>query len=199
MTSRLSGMILFQSKEIVTDSNTYGAATTYVMVTSKTLGIGAAERSWGDVKCIKTGKRLHINDELLKKQSVIFRATSMEKSRILKDPQSSEQWILFHESNIKFDKVLELWGTEIERQATESIAQKTTMLCLFCAWVEPWEQQLLFKPTNHVSEAKFLKKYGGLKWLDPDNGNCECVCQHQIDANMSNVMVGQLLPLLKRL
>eukprot|EP00957_Ditylum_brightwellii_P082301 6258080-Ditylum_brightwellii.AAC.1 len=111
MPSGLSGMILFQSKEIVTYDNTYGAATTYVtdmcicciskFITIykcvglchmsnyfKILGIGEAERLWGDVKCIKTGKCLHIKDELLKKQLVIFGAASMEKSRILKDPHS---------------------------------------------------------------------------------------------------------------
>jgi hypothetical protein len=99
----------------------------------------------------------------------------MEKSRILKDPHSSEQRILFDESDIKFDKVLESWSTEIERQASESIFQRTKTLRLFRAWVEPWEQELLFKPTNHVAEAKYLNKYGGLKWLDPDNGDCVCV------------------------
>eukprot|EP00957_Ditylum_brightwellii_P055771 4226457-Ditylum_brightwellii.AAC.1 len=41
-------------------------------IMSKILGIGAAGRLWGDVKCIKTGKHLHIKNESLKKQSVIF-------------------------------------------------------------------------------------------------------------------------------
>ena len=33
-------------------------------VTSKVLGIGAAERSWGDVKTIKSGKRSTINSDV---------------------------------------------------------------------------------------------------------------------------------------
>eukprot|EP00957_Ditylum_brightwellii_P081732 6217603-Ditylum_brightwellii.AAC.1 len=114
---------------------------------------------WGDVKCIKTRKRSHIQDESLKKQL---------------DPHSSEQHILFDELDIKFDKVLESWATEIEQQASELISQRTKILCLFHAWVEPWEQELLFKPTNHVAEAKYLNKYGWLKWLGPDNGDCIC-------------------------
>ena len=41
-------------------------------VTSKVLGIGAAERSWGDVKTIKSGKRSTISSDVSEKQSTVY-------------------------------------------------------------------------------------------------------------------------------
>jgi hypothetical protein len=51
-------------------------------VTSKTLGIGTAERSWGEVNQLKTDKRSHMSIKSVGKQSIIFGAASMEESRI---------------------------------------------------------------------------------------------------------------------
>ena len=44
-------------------------------VTSKVLGIGAAERSWGDVKTIKYGKRSAISIDVSEKQSIVYTST----------------------------------------------------------------------------------------------------------------------------
>lgn len=64
--------------------------------------MGAAERLWGNVKCIKTGKHLHIKeDESLKKQSVSFGASSIEKPRMLNYHYSSKQQFLFDEFDIQ--------------------------------------------------------------------------------------------------
>ena len=41
-------------------------------VTSKVLVIGAAERSWGDVKTIKYGKRSAISSDVSEKQSIVY-------------------------------------------------------------------------------------------------------------------------------
>jgi hypothetical protein len=43
---------------------------------------------------------------------------------------------------------------------------------LFNAWIEDWEEDAI-KRKDPVNEAKLLKKYGGLHWLDPDNNNIE--------------------------
>ena len=40
--------------------------------TSKVLGIGAAEYSWGDVKTIKSGKRYAISSDVSQKQSIVY-------------------------------------------------------------------------------------------------------------------------------
>ena len=41
-------------------------------VTSKVIGIGAAENSWGDVKTIKSGKRSAISSDVSEKQSIVY-------------------------------------------------------------------------------------------------------------------------------
>jgi hypothetical protein len=51
-------------------------------VTSKVLGIGAAERSWGDVKQLKTDKRSHFSVEAVEQHIIIFGAASMHIARI---------------------------------------------------------------------------------------------------------------------
>ena len=39
---------------------------------------------------------------------------------------------------------------------------------IFRCWMEEWEKAKV-KKNDPVVEAKFLKKYGGLKWMDLDN------------------------------
>jgi hypothetical protein len=51
-------------------------------VTSKALCIGAAERSWGDVKQLKTGKRSHLSVVAVEQHNIIFGAASMHKAHI---------------------------------------------------------------------------------------------------------------------
>jgi hypothetical protein len=51
-------------------------------VTSKSLGIGAAERSWCDVKQLKTNTRSHMSIKSVGKQAIMFGAASTEEARI---------------------------------------------------------------------------------------------------------------------
>jgi hypothetical protein len=51
-------------------------------VTSKVLGIGAAECYWGDVKQLNIDKRSHLSVEDIEQHSIIFGAASMYKARI---------------------------------------------------------------------------------------------------------------------
>ena len=51
-------------------------------VTSKILGIGSAERSWGDVKQLKNGKRSHLGNKKIEKNSIIYGQASLMKARI---------------------------------------------------------------------------------------------------------------------
>ena len=41
-------------------------------LTSKNIGIGSAERSWGDVKTIKSGNRSALGSENSEKQSIVY-------------------------------------------------------------------------------------------------------------------------------
>ena len=51
-------------------------------VTSKVLGIGATESSWGDVKKIKSGKRSAISSYVSEKQSTGYTSACIESARI---------------------------------------------------------------------------------------------------------------------
>ena len=69
-------------------------------VTSKTPGIGSAERSWVHVKKIKPGKRSAIVSDISEKQSIVYTSTCIEESRIgstlshrdIKDVSHSHYW-----------------------------------------------------------------------------------------------------------
>ena len=51
-------------------------------VISKVLGIGVAERSWGDVKIIKSGKISAIRSDVSEKQSIVYTSACIEPARI---------------------------------------------------------------------------------------------------------------------
>lgn len=51
-------------------------------VCSKILGIGSAERAWGDVKHLKTNKRSHLSAKKVKMQATIFGSCSSERASL---------------------------------------------------------------------------------------------------------------------
>jgi len=51
-------------------------------VTSKILGIGSAERNWGEVKHLKTDKHSHLSADRVKKQATIFGADCASRARL---------------------------------------------------------------------------------------------------------------------
>ena len=69
-------------------------------VTSKILGVGSVERSWGDVKTIKLGKRPALGSEISEKQSIVYTGTCTEEAIIVrtlsntysKDGSHSHSW-----------------------------------------------------------------------------------------------------------
>jgi hypothetical protein len=87
-------------------------------VTSKVLGIGAAERSWGDVKQLKTDKRSHLSVDAIEQQSIIFEAASMHKARIVREEAEkldhnilSKLWT---DVNVEYDFGLTKYGVDVE-------------------------------------------------------------------------------------
>jgi len=52
------------------------------IVTSKSLGIGSAERNWGDVKYAKNNKHSHLFADRTKKQAIIFGADCASHARM---------------------------------------------------------------------------------------------------------------------
>ena len=51
-------------------------------VISKVLGVGAAERSWGDVKTIKSGKISAISSDVSEKQSIVYTSACIKSAII---------------------------------------------------------------------------------------------------------------------
>jgi hypothetical protein len=85
-------------------------------VTSKLCGIGPAERLWGGVKNIKTGKRSHMSGESTEKRSILYVSAKIQQSRIMCD------WLeklgamgnnaMLGDDDINFDKQLERFDVD---------------------------------------------------------------------------------------
>ena len=51
-------------------------------MTSKCLGIGSAERSWGAVKEIKSGQRSHMGAKSTEKRAIIYTTSCIKEEKI---------------------------------------------------------------------------------------------------------------------
>jgi hypothetical protein len=136
-------------------------------ITSKILGIGSAERAWGDVKHLKTNKRGHLSAERIKKQATIFGASCMQQAAIKKllpqKKDGDETW-----------KPIRFWTEDdynkVYNEDEHDNEKPAANVREFNAWIEDWEQEAIRK-NDPVAENKLLKKYGGLMWKDPDNND----------------------------
>jgi hypothetical protein len=131
-------------------------------VTSNVLVIGAAERSWGEVKPLKTDKRSHFSVETVEQHSIIFRAASMHKPRIGQEEAenldhniSSKFWT---DDDVEYDFGLTRYGVDVE-----DLQHPLPPARIFRGWIEDWEVPLL-KKNDQVVEAILLTKYHGLKF-----------------------------------
>jgi hypothetical protein len=128
-------------------------------VCSKIVGMGSAERNWGDVKYLKSEKRSHLSAEAVEKQATIFGASCMMDADIeRKKVQSNteERYKFWDEDD--FDKEFDLLGP-----ATTGEKGQRILKCYF----EAWEEEHL-RNKSDVSKARFLRKYGGLEFDDVD-------------------------------
>ena len=133
-------------------------------ILSALLGIGVAERSWGAVKQLKSGNRSHLGAEATRMQATIFGAACIERARALKaeKEQSKEMW---NDDDVEFQLGLENFTAD----ETNEAPIVNNPIRKFNAWKEDWEK--VSSQTNDVvHETKLLRKYGGLRWLDPDSG-----------------------------
>ena len=132
-------------------------------VTSKLLGIGSAERSWGDVKHLKTNKRAHLSGDKTEKQAVLYTSARLEEARIKRN-EMEEQGTAFGDEDIAYDLGLEKFGVDIAALTEGPELPKR----IFKGWLEDWEKPLL-KKNDPVAEQKLLQKYKGLVFNDIDN------------------------------
>jgi len=140
-------------------------------VCSKIVGMGSAERNWGDVKHLKTDKRSHMSSEAVQKQATIFGASCMLNARIERESKKGTD-----------DDPYKFWTEDDYDNEFSSFShskkKSTSENCrVFKCYFEDWEKECLHRKDD-ISKAKFLQKYGGLEfddvdapvhwWIDPD-------------------------------
>ena len=131
-------------------------------VCSKIVGMGSAERNWGDVKYLKSEKRAHLSPEAVQKQATIFGASCMADAALERQraqDNATDPYKFWDEDD--FDKEFDIFASPREVNKNDSRVLK----CYF----EEWEEEHILKKDD-LSKAKFLQKYGGLEFEDIDNG-----------------------------
>jgi hypothetical protein len=129
-------------------------------VCSKIVGMGSAERNWGDVKHLKSEKRSHLSAEATEKQATIFGVSCMRDAQIEREKMQSnttDPYKFWDEDD--FDMEFDMLSSNGTNSSTKRILK-----CYF----EPWEHDHILRKDD-VSKAKFLQKYGGLEFNDIDH------------------------------
>ena len=136
-----------------------------MIVCSKILGIGSAERAWGDVKHNKTGKRSHLSAAKTKMQSTIYGAYCANKAQILRKANASPKTLATKIDTWQDEDFDNLGLTEYGIVIEDMLQKQERPVRIFRTWIEDWEKECQKKncPTN---EAKLLAKYGGLYYYD---------------------------------
>jgi hypothetical protein len=134
-------------------------------VCSKIIGIGSAERGWGDVKHLKTEKRSHLGAKAVQMQATIYGSSCTELAKVKRDLKREDgvhaDQLFWNDDDLAKDLGLEKFGEEIQLPKSK--------VRVFKAYWEKWEEELYKKEDVEV-ETRFLMKYGGLSWYDPDKG-----------------------------
>ena len=136
-----------------------------MLVCSKGLGIGTAERQWKQMKAVKSGQRSRTAIEKCKKQAQIFGRYQQQRgdARRVKLSSAGKLW---EDEDFRTCKMDPFCAELIE--SVEGSAPSENPTRIFRAWRETWEQVAIPPNGDSVLEARLLHKYGGLKWIDPD-------------------------------
>ena len=83
----------------------------------KILGIGSSERSWGDVKKIKSGKRSALGSDISGRQIIVYTSACIEEARIgksvpHKDTNNGSHIHTCNDEDQAFNYQLDQWGVE---------------------------------------------------------------------------------------
>jgi hypothetical protein len=137
-------------------------------VCSKIVGIGSAERNWGDVKTLKTGKRSHLSAEATEKQATIYGASRAFEARNRRDDETINVW-----SEDDFNSNLDMLAPDV----TDGLEPK---LQTFKAWFEDWEEEWV-TTKSAVAEARLLAKYGDIAFFDVDTNSLMLICKTEME------------------
>jgi hypothetical protein len=105
-----------------------------------------------------------MGSESTRMQATIFGASCIEKARTLK-AQKEQAMELWNENDAEFQLGLESFNAD---EANGVVQQGRNPRRLFHAWREDWEE-ISSKTNDLVHETRLLRKYAGLRWLDPDS------------------------------
>jgi hypothetical protein len=123
------------------------------IVCSKILGIGSAERAWGDAKQNTNDTRSHLSAEAIKMQLTLFGTYCAEKAQ--SKQQHKETTGAFWDEDDFRGLGLNRYGIDIN-EVVNNVPTR-----IFRAWLEPWEEEIMLD--NHpVNQARFLEKYGAM-------------------------------------
>ena len=147
--------------------------------TSKVVGIGSAERKWGNVKHVKKDKRSHLSSEVVKMQATLNGLYCSEKASIQKQYRLQSKNLIVDFMDEDFLAAgLGRWGIDVKAPEYNKPTR------VFNCWKEDWEKTALKEDV--VVRNRFLKKYGNICWLDCDGGNIVLRADDR-DMHFSNV------------
>lgn len=156
-------------------------------VTSKILGIGSAERAWGDVKHLKTGKRSHLGYANIEKASIVYGQSCLGKARIKKEycPETWNFTDLDDERILRelddflkppTDNNSELLNTDDEEEDELAIAHNNLFVThvddsrkIFHAYIEDKERDCYLKRQHDDHFFHLKRKYEHVKYICPDD------------------------------
>ena len=106
----------------------------------KILEARSADRSWGDVKTIKSGDWSALGSEIYEKQSIVYTSACIEQAwtgstishKDSKDGSHSQYW---NDEDHAFDYQLDQWGVENLFQNTDEAITRELKL-----YIEEWEK-----------------------------------------------------------
>lgn len=137
-------------------------------VTSKVGGMGSAERSWGDVKKLKSGQRSHLGAISTNKQATLYGSYCMEAAQQRKTAQQVMAVDIDGENS-------GTWDDEDMNRAFDALTRKDKRKDrIIRCYMEDWERIAVMDKTHKtsaISKAQLLAKYGGLYLYDLDTPN----------------------------
>ena len=139
-----------------------------MLVCSKILGCRTAERNWKQYKGGKTGQRARAGNTKIKKQVLIYSRYQQMKAQA-RQLQLSSAGKMWDDDNFMYCKMDAYCHDIVSSLQNDVIVEMGGRLRIFRAWTETWEKKKVGPQGDPELEARLVKKYGGLKWLDIDN------------------------------
>jgi hypothetical protein len=131
-------------------------------VTSKIVGIGNAERCWGDVKTLKDGKRSHLSSAATSKQATIYGSACAERAEHERERKRGDQdFVMWDELD------MESLGLDKFGKNLEQVLPSTGTVRVFNCYIKDWEKEIL-KKKDSMNGIKLGQKYGGLSFLETE-------------------------------